>query len=128
MEIRKLAPRARARSFLCALRGLGIVFSSQPNAWIMLLATACTIAMGMMLRVSLWEWCLLLIAMSVVIIAEVINTAIEFLTDLVSPEPHPLAGKAKDAAAGAVLLAACLAFLVGIIVLGPRLLIALGVW
>jgi diacylglycerol kinase (ATP) len=128
MEIHKLTPRARVRSFLCALRGLAVVFSSQPNSWIMLLAAVCTVVMGALLQVSLWEWCLLLIVMSVVIIAEVMNTAIEFLTDLISPERHSLAGKAKDAAAGAVLLAACLAFLVGIIVLGPRLLIALGVW
>lgn len=126
MEIRKLTPRARAKSFLCALRGLATVFSSQPNSWIMLVAAVCTFATGALLHVSLTEWCLLLIAMFVVVIAEVINTAIEYLTDLVSPEYHPLAGKAKDAAAGAVLLAALLAFLTGLLVVGPKLLALLG--
>jgi diacylglycerol kinase len=93
----------------------------------MLAVAGCTIGAGALLRVTLTEWRLLLIAVFVVLIAEVINTAIEFLTDLASPEHHPLAAKAKDAAAGAVLLAAVLAFLIGVLVLGPKLVAALGI-
>jgi len=121
MEMRKLAPRARARSLMCALRGVGIVLRSQPNGWIMVVAGVCTIAAGFLLEVSTGEWCLLLIAVFVVLVAELFNTAIEFLTDLVAPEYHPLAGKAKDAAAGAVLLASVLAFLIGLVILAPKM-------
>ena len=67
------------------------------------------------------EWCAVLFAIALVWVAEALNTALERLTDLASPEFHPLAGKAKDMAAGAVLLAVAGAVLIGIVIFGPRL-------
>ncbi len=65
------------------------------------------------------EWCCLVLCLMVVWTAEALNTALELLTDLVSPEFHPLAGRAKDAAAGGVLIAAVGSVIVGAIVFVP---------
>ena len=122
MNLRKLTPRERAKSFAYAVRGILTVVRFQPNAWIMLAASVCVVAAGLWFGVSTMEWCFLLGAVFVVFLAEAFNTAIEYLTDLASPEHHPVAEKAKDAAGGAVLLAAVLALLIGILVFGPRIL------
>ena len=80
------------------------------------------IGLGVYCRITRLEWALLALAVAGVWTAELLNTAIEALTDLVSPAWHPLAGKAKDVAAGAVLLAALGALVVGALVFGPYLL------
>jgi diacylglycerol kinase (ATP) len=122
MNLRKLTPRERAKSFACAVRGVLTVAQSAPNAWIMLAASVWVVAAGLWFRVSTMEWCFLLGAVFIVFLAEAFNTAIEYLTDLAAPEHHPVAEKAKDAAGGAVLLAAVLALLIGLLVFGPRVL------
>ena len=86
-----------------------------------LLAAVGVAAAGYFFNVTRIEWCLLAGCIGLVIMAEVFNTAIETLTNLVSPEWHPLAGKAKDLAAGAVLLAAATAALIGTIIFWPYL-------
>ena len=78
--------------------------------------------MGFAFRITATEWCCLIICFTAVWTAEALNTALELLTDLVSPEYHPLAGQCKDVAAGAVLIAAVGAGLVGAIVLAPYLM------
>lgn len=88
--------------------------------WIISAITVFVVITGFLLKVSPLEWCFLLSAISLVWIAEVFNTALEFLVDLASPEFHLLAKKAKDSAAGAVLIAVILALLIGIIILGPK--------
>ena len=113
---------ARLRSFRYAIRGLRFLLQSQQNAWIHLLATVCVIAAGVFVRLAGFEWCLILLAMTVVWVAESLNTAIECLVDLVSPETQPLAGRAKDVAAGAVLLSAIGASFVGGFVFLPHVL------
>ena len=112
----------RIHSFGHALRGLRFLLQSQPNAWIHLLATVCIIAAGVFVRLAGFEWCLILLAMTVVWVTESFNTAVECLVDLVSPEIQPLAGRAKDVAAGAVLLGAIGASLVGVFVFLPHVL------
>jgi diacylglycerol kinase (ATP) len=72
------------------------------------------------------EWCWIVLAIVAVWSAEALNTAIEFLTDVASPGFHPIAGRAKDVAAGAVLIAAIGAVAIGVLVLGPHLLLSLG--
>ena len=67
------------------------------------------------------EWCALVLAMAMVLTAETLNTAIEAIADLVSPGFHPLAGRAKDVAAGAVLIAALGSVAIGLLVFGPHL-------
>jgi diacylglycerol kinase (ATP) len=77
---------------------------------------------GAVLGLSRLEWCAVVLAVVAVWTAEALNTALEFLVDLASPELHPLAGKAKDAAAGAVLVTAAGAVVIGLLVFGPHLL------
>jgi diacylglycerol kinase len=76
--------------------------------------------MAYLMKVSAIEWMLLVLTMTVVLAMEVMNTAVEFAIDLVSPGPDPLAKLAKDAAAGAVLIASLGAFTVGVMIFGPR--------
>ena len=77
---------------------------------------------GSILKVNNVEWCMLIIAIGFVMITEMINTSIEFLTDKVSPDYHPLAKKVKDVAAGAVLIAALSAVAIGAIVFLPKVI------
>jgi diacylglycerol kinase (ATP) len=117
---------ARVRSFRHAFRGLAALVSSQHNAWVHALATAVVVALGLLLDVDRTQWALLALACGGVWAAEGLNTALEWLCDAVSPEHHPLVGRAKDVAAAAVLLAALAASAVGALVLGPPLLALLG--
>ncbi len=113
---------SRLRSFGHAFRGLKVLLQTQPNARIHAVATILVVAAGVLLRISPAEWALIVLAIAGVWTAEALNTAIEFLVDLVSPDPHPLAGKAKDVAAGAVLAAAIGSAVIGGFVFGPHLL------
>jgi diacylglycerol kinase (ATP) len=85
------------------------------------LATVVVIGLGFYYGITRLEWALVAISVACVWSAELMNTAIEALTDLASPEYHPLAGKAKDVAAAAVLLAAFGALAVGALVFGPKI-------
>src|SRR5687768_2945052 len=111
----------RLRSVQCALRGIGVMLQSQHNAWIHALATVAVTGLGLALGLSTAEWCWIVLAIISVWTAEALNTAFEFLTDVASPAFHPLAGQAKDVAAGAVLIAAAGAVIIGALVLGPHL-------
>ena len=94
---------------------------SQHNAWIHALATAVVVTLGLVIRLSTSEWCWIVLAVMAVWTAEALNTAFEFLTDVASPSFHPLAGKAKDVAAGAVLISAIGSVVIGVLVFGPHL-------
>jgi len=113
---------ARLASFRCALRGMWTVLASQHNARIHLLATVCACGTGLLIGISLLEWCAIVIAIAMVWTAEALNTALEFLCDVASPEFHPLVQKAKDVAAAAVLCSAIGAAVIGLLVFGPHLL------
>ncbi len=112
----------RLRSFGHAFRGLAILLQSQHNARIHAVATVLAVAAGALLRISAAEWVLITLAVLCVWATEALNTSIEFLVDLVSPELHPVAAKAKDVAAGAVLVAALGSLVVGVVVFGPYVL------
>ncbi|MFA5913379.1 MAG: diacylglycerol kinase family protein [Burkholderiales bacterium] len=113
---------ARLRSFGHAFRGLKLLLQTQHNARIHALATVLVAAAGALAGLSPAEWALIALAATGVWVAEALNTSIEFLVDLVSPGQHPLAGRAKDVAAGAVLVAAIGSVVVGGLVFGPHLL------
>lgn len=81
-----------------------------------LLATVVVIACGLYFSISAMEWCIIALCIGAVLAAELFNSAIELLTDLVKPEQHPVAGKIKDAAAGAVLVIALAAFVCGVLI------------
>jgi len=83
---------ARIRSFGYAIAGIFTLFRTQANAQIHLLAVVLISVLGIFLHLSVMEWCAILICMALVLMAEAINTAIEYVVDLVSPDPHPLAG------------------------------------
>ncbi|MFZ5590608.1 MAG: diacylglycerol kinase family protein [Bacillota bacterium] len=109
------------RSLFCALRGIGLVVATQRHMRFHLLATLVVLVVAWWLGLSGLRLVVLLLVIFVVLSAELINTALERVVDLVSPQYHPLARDAKDIAAGAVLLLAALAVLVGLLVLGPPL-------
>lgn len=98
------------------------MLKSQHNAWIHALATLLVCGSGFYFHLPRGEWCWIILAIMSVWIAETLNTAFEFLADALSPQHHPLVGKAKDVAAGAVLMAAFGSSVIGIIIFGPHLL------
>jgi undecaprenol kinase len=105
-----------------AWRGIRTLFAHEPNARIHLALAIIAIALAWLLRFSASEWILLLLTIGLVITSEAMNTAIEALTDLISPEYHPQAKIAKDVAAGAVLLSALTAIAVALLLFLPKLL------
>ena len=92
---------------------------TQHNAWLHLGATLAVCSCGWGLRVSAADWRWLIAAITLVWAAEALNTAIEVVCDVISPGYHPAIGTAKDIAAGAVLLCAIGAFLIGGLTLAP---------
>lgn len=112
----------RAQSITHALRGLRLFLVTTPNVWIHLSAAAAVVLAGFYFQVSLFEWLVLILAMGLVFVAEAFNTAIEIDINLTSPEFHPYARDTKDVAAGAVLLSALVAALVGLVVFLPKIL------
>lgn len=114
--------RSRRESFHHAFAGLLFVLRTQRNAWIHLLASLLTIAIAFWLRLPIREWALLFLAIGLVWTAEFVNTALEAVVDLASPEAHPLAKVGKDVGAAAVLIAAAVAALIGFLIMGPPLL------
>ncbi len=111
----------RIKSFYFAISGIKTFLKTQHNAWIHLFATMLVITCGWIYQVSITEWCLLIFAIGLVFTAEAINTAIEYLTDMVSPNYHEKAGKVKDLAAGAVLIAAITAVIIGLAIFFPKI-------
>ncbi len=109
----------RIRSFHFAIRGILRMVRCQHNAWIHAAATLLVLSAGFFLRLSRADWCWVILAVSIVWTAEALNTAFEFLADAASPDFHPLVRDAKDVAAGAVLLTAAAAAIIGAIVLLP---------
>ena len=114
---------SRIESFRNAFRGARIVFTTQPNARIHVAFLAVVVGAGVLLDVGGWDWCWLVTAITMVVVTEVINTAIEILGDAVSEGKYdPRVGRAKDVAAAAVLLAAMGAVVIGVIIFVPHLL------
>jgi diacylglycerol kinase (ATP) len=111
----------RLRSMRHALHGIQLMLVSQQNAWVHASVTAVVLALGLSLGLDRFEWCWLVIACVAVWTAEGLNTAFELMCDVASPEFHPSVKCAKDVAAGAVLIAAVGAAIIGLLILGPPL-------
>lgn len=109
-------------AFKNAYHGLKYVFKSQRNAKIHLLITIVVLMLGYSFNISEDQWISIVFAIGLVWAAECMNTAVEELTDLASPEYHILAKIAKDCAAAAVLMASIAAFVIGIIIFLPRIM------
>ncbi len=110
------------RSFIFAFAGLAYLVRTQPNFWVHLMAACCVGVVCALLGLRGAELAVLLLTIGFVLVLEALNTALEALVDLASPEYHPLAKIVKDVAAAAVLIAAITAVLVGLVLLLPRLL------
>ncbi|TFH37190.1 MAG: diacylglycerol kinase family protein [Anaerolineales bacterium] len=105
-----------------AFSGWWYVLRTQRNAWLHAFASGIVVVLGIRLRLSMQDWATLVLAIGLVWTAEFVNTALEAVVDLASPETHPLARVGKDVGAAAVLIAALVAALIGLFILGPPLL------
>ncbi len=111
----------RAKSFTHAGRGIRLFLKTTHNAWLHVCIFLLAIILGITLHISSSEWISILLASGFVFTAEAFNSAIEIDMDLTSPDFHPSARDTKDVAAGAVLIAACTAFIVGLFVFIPHI-------
>ena len=109
-----------------ALQGWAYVLRTQRNAWIHALVSIAVFALGLWLRLSRTDWALIFLAIALVWMAEMVNTALEAIVDLASPQQHPLAKVGKDVGAASVLIGALAAVVIGLLVLGPPLVDKLG--
>ncbi|MDP2723429.1 MAG: diacylglycerol kinase family protein [Bacteroidales bacterium] len=111
----------RLKSFQYAGKGIWRAVKTQHNLWIHLFVAALVIVAGIQFHISRLDWMVVTIAIGGVLSAEMFNTAIEFIVDLVSPEHHRLAAAAKDISAGAVLIFAIVSVIIGLMVFLPYL-------
>jgi diacylglycerol kinase (ATP) len=114
------------KCFKFAWKGVHIFFTEEYNARIHSILAIIVIIAGFFLNITKTEWTIVIICCGLVIAAEAINTAIERLVDLVSPDYHPLAGKIKDIAAGAVLICAIASAIVGLIIFVPCIFVLIN--
>lgn len=114
--------KKQLRSFGYAWQGIKDCVGKEQNLSFHLIASATVVAAGFIFGITRIEWMVIILCIGVVIAAELFNTAIEKLVDLVSPDRHPLAGQVKDIAAGAVLACAVAAAIIGLIIFFPYFL------
>jgi diacylglycerol kinase len=112
---------SRVHSFQHAYHGWWYVLRTQRNAWIHAFFSTAVMLVALWLRLPLRDWAVLILTITLVWTAEFINTALEAVVDLASPQQHPLAKVGKDVGAAAVLLAAFASVLIGLLILGPPL-------
>ncbi len=109
------------KSFRWAFKGIGETIKTQSNMQIHLGITLLVIIAGLVLDLSRGEWVIIFLSTALVLVAETFNTALEHLANAVMPDYHPLIKRAKDAAAGAVVIAAIMAALTGLLIFVPHL-------
>lgn len=112
--------QSRGRSLFCALRGVKLLFR-EPHTIIHLIIASAAIFLAAIFKISSTEWLFLVLSIMLVLTLEAINTALEYTVDLITSEYNDLARNAKDAAAGAVLISALGALIVGFIIFIPKL-------
>lgn len=113
--------RAFLKSFTYAFEGIAQGLRTQRNMRVELLVAVCVIAGGILFHITAVEWAIVAVCIGMVLAAELLNTAIEFVVDLLTQRFHPTAKLAKDAGAAAVLISALASVAVGIALFGPRL-------
>lgn len=122
MNSGKFSWRKRARGFRYAWSGVRMLVGSEHNARIHCAAAVLAVALGLALGLDEGEWIAVTLCIGGVLMAEGFNSAVEAVCDLVSPAPHPLVKRAKDIAAGAVLIMAAAALVCGCIIFIPKLI------
>ena len=113
--------KKQIRSFGYAWKGIRCVVGKEQNLSFHFITTVCVVVAGCFFHITRMEWIAVLLCIGMVIGAEMFNSAVERIVDLVSPQRHPLAGQIKDIAAGAVLVCALTAMIVGLIIFVPYL-------
>ena len=121
MKKEKFSISKRMRSFGYAFAGIRTLLHDEHNSRIHVFAMACVIVFGFLLRISPMEWCVVALCCGAVLMAEAMNSAVEAIADLVSPEFHPLVKKAKDVGAAGVLMMAIAAAVAGLIIFLPKI-------
>lgn len=116
---RRLTLVARLKSFGYALAGIAFMLKTQHNAWLHGVATIAVIALAVYCDVSASDWRWLIVAMGMVWVGETINTAVEYVCDVVSPDYNHAVKHAKDIAAGGVLIAAVASLVIGVLTFWP---------
>jgi len=119
---KKFSITERVRSFGYAINGIKYTLLTQHNFFIHITLTAIAIILGFLLDISKNEWVAIIIVIGLVLSAEVLNTAIEEIVNLISPQKNKKAGIIKDLAAGAVLLLAIASLLTGLIIFLPKII------
>jgi undecaprenol kinase len=109
------------KSFYYAFQGLKTGFIQEPNLRVHAIAATLALILGITLRINTYEWLLLTFTVFYVITLELLNTVLEAIVNLVSPEIQPVAKVAKDVSAACVLLAACMSIIVGAILFLPKI-------
>lgn len=117
--------KARLRSFVYAFNGIKYTLFTQQNFRIQVTLAIVAILLGFLLKISLIEWLAIIIVIGMVLGAEIFNSSIEELTNLISPEKNKIAGIVKDISAGAVLILAISALIIGTIIFLPKIIILL---
>ncbi len=113
--------KTRLQSIRYALDGIKYILETQQNARIHLLFTLAVFILGFLFGITRMEWISLVLTIGLVWAAELFNTAVEVMVDLISPEKHIAAKICKDISAGSVLVTASISILVGILIFGPPL-------
>ncbi len=111
----------RIKSFAYAFKGIRLFLATQPNARIQIAAATGVIGLGLYMQLSGMEWLCLSVVIGLVFIAEIFNTALEYLADFVSPDFNEHIGKVKDLAAAGVLMSAILSLVVGALIFIPKI-------
>ena len=122
MKNHKFSAKKRSSSFRFAFKGLASLIKNEPNTKIHLLSSFLAIATGIILRIDIFEWSLIIMVIGLVFLSELFNTSLESLGDAIDMEHNERIKKAKDYAAGAVLLSAILSVIIGAIVFLPKII------
>lgn len=120
--------QSRLAAFRYAFEGWWHVIRTQRNAWIHAVVSLVVLTLSFFLGLSTHDWAVIMIAIALVWIAEFLNTALEAVVDLASPQQHELAKIGKDVGAAAVLIAAATSIIIGLLILGPPLWVWISPW
>jgi diacylglycerol kinase len=121
-DVMKKKGRSLIKSFKNALNGIVFVFRTQRNFKIQLACLLIVLIVAFVFELTLFEIAIIVFAGGMVLVGEMMNTGIEKLVDLINPEYHPLARKAKDVSAGVVLVSSLLAAMLGLLIFIPRII------
>jgi len=121
MPKQQFSTKKRIKSFKFAFHGISSLFRNEHNSWIHAFFAFAVIVAGFLFAINTFEWIAVIFAIGFVFTAELINSSIEKTVDLVTKETNPLAKQAKDLAAGAVLVAAITAAIIGVLIFAPKI-------